>query len=508
MADDHRLEGVEIAVASGAFPDEYLRLHGVWGHEAISRLFEYDLVFSRTGDVPFTFAELDKLMGAPCAVTLGPRPGDVVHGVLQSVSFIDAARTVAPRYRARLVPTAWLLTLAKPNRLFQNLTIPALLESVLGQYGLAKGNDFEIRATNPGPAHEYIVQFDESDWDFLQRWMEHEGLSYWFEHGASAEKLVIADASQHATEIDDPKVLSYRERNNLSTGRIATVWDFGFEQKRIPARVAVFDYNYRNPGVDLFVKQDVDTKRGFGSVFHYGEHFKDNDQGKAIATARAERHLAERVTFRGATDCARFRVGHYFELDGHHHDELDQKYLITEIHHGAGVPLPADDPALEVGSTPKAGAIDLAPQRYRARFAAIPLTTPFRPERVTRIPRIDGVLHAHVEADGAGEYAQIDSVGRYKVRLPFDGGAAKGSKASRWIRMAQPYAGAGYGSHFPLHKGAEVLLVHVNGDPDRPIIVASVPNAHTVTPSTSANATQSVIHTASGLRIEMEDRQT
>ena len=86
----------------------------------------------------------------------------------------------------------------------------------------------------------------------------------------------------------------------------------------VPAQVAVFDYNYRAPGTDLFVKHEVDKKRGFGGEFYWGEHFKDNDQGAAIAKVRAERRLTERVTFRGVTDCARFRVGHSFELDSQH----------------------------------------------------------------------------------------------------------------------------------------------------------------------------------------------
>lgn len=495
MATDNQT-GVQIGVASGGLPKEKLRLLGAWGTESLSRLFEYDLVFSRPKKAPFTFDELDTLMGTPFAITLGPKPGDVVHGVVRSIKAIDPAASVQPRYRARLVPTAWLLTLNKTNRVFQQVTIPDLLRAVLGRYGFAEGKNFDMRVMKPGPVREYIVQFCESDWDFLQRWMEHEGLFYWFEHGETSEKLVISDENSAATAIEDPSILSHRERNNLLSGA-ASVWDFTFEQKRVPARVAVLDYNYRNPSVDLLVKQDVDTKRGFGSVHLWGEHFKTNDEGQLTATARAQRHLTERVTFTGSTDCSRFRVGHSFKLENHYNGDLDQKYLITEISHGVGIPL-SDDKA---GSA--SGQVG-----YRGTFSAIPLATQFRPERVTPWPRIDGVITAHIEADGDGKYAQVDSMGRYKVRLPFDGGNAKGSKASRWCRMAAHYSGAGYGSHFPMHKGAEVLLVHVNGDPDRPIIAAAVPNAHTVTPSTASNATQSVIHTASGMKIVMEDRQS
>src|SRR5262249_10072727 len=107
-----------------------------------------------------------------------------------------------------------------------------------------------------------------------------------------------------------------------------------------------------------------------------------------------------------------------------------------------------------------------------------------------------------------GQYAEIDETGRYKVTLPFDSGNNKGAAVSRWIRMAQPYAGPGYGSHHPLHRGTEVLVAFLDGDPDRPVIVASVPNAHTVGPVTNSNATQSVTRTASGIHIELEDLAT
>ncbi|MFO0756817.1 MAG: type VI secretion system tip protein TssI/VgrG [Byssovorax sp.] len=498
MADDKSLEGIQIAFVSGGLPDEIIDLRGVWGRERLSRLFEFDVILSRRAG-PFSDDELDELLKAPCALALGPRPGDVVHGLVERVELIDATRNVAARYLARIVPTVWTLTLARSNRIYQDTTIPKMVEDILKMYGLVKGKDFNILITGSAPEHEYVVQYEESDWDFIQRWLEHEGYFYWFEHGKDGEKLIIADENADTTPIDDPSAISYRERNNLSTGRIATVWSWNLLQRRIPARVAVFDYNYRTPNIPLVATADIDTQRGFGSVFFYGEHFKDKAAGKVIAKARAERIQTERRTFTGRTDCSRFRAGHHFELENHYEASFDARYLITSIEHRVGYPVRADE-GDEGGP--------LAPVRYHAKFEAIPMDVQFRPERVTPWPRIHGILHGHIDADTAGDFAQIDSQGRYKVKLPFDVSGRKGTKSSRWIRMAQPYSGAGYGSHFPLHKGTEVLLAHIDGDPDRPIIVGSVPNPHTVSPSTTTNATQSVIHTASGIRMEMEDNQS
>jgi type VI secretion system secreted protein VgrG len=397
-----------------------------------------------------------------------------------------------------MVPNLWLLTMTQTSRLYQDTTVPDMVKKILKSYGLGEPNfDIRVNRQAKSPKREYVVQYQESDWDFIQRWLEHEGFYYWFEHGGDAERLIIADENADATPIDDPDVISYRERNNLSSGRLATIWDWTLVQKRIAARVSLLDHNYRRPASPLLATEEVDAARGFGTVFMYGDHFKDNDTGKALATLRAERLRCERRTFRGRTDCARFRVGHVFELENHHEASNDGKYLITRIDHRVGFPVDPDRDDLGAD-----------PQRYFARFEAIPMDVAFRPERVTPWPRIHGVMHAHIDADSNGDYASIDAEGRYKVRMPYDTNLNKGGKASRWIRMAQPYAGAGYGTHHPLHKGTEVLLVHIDGDPDRPIIASAVPNPHTMSPSTSANATQSVTQTASGIRVEMEDLQS
>ncbi len=499
MADDPKLEGVHIKFASGAMPDDPLVLRGVWGRERISRLFEFDLLLSReTG--PLTDDELDELLKAPCAIALGKKKGDVVHGLLERVELIDSARTVAARYLARLVPSVWLLTLSRTSRVYQDTTVPDLVRTVLKLYGLKEGtgeNDhFEVRVSGAAkvPKHEYIVQYQESDWDFLQRWLEKEGFFYWFKHGGKTGKLVIADENGDATPIDDPACISYRERNNLSTGGASTIWDWNLVQRRIPARIALVDYNYRQPSTALFARSEIDEAHGFGTVFDYGDHFKDNDVGGALAKVRAERFSAERRTYSGRTDCARFRVGHRFGLENHHDGAHDGEYLLTAVEHRVGFPVFSD------------GGSD-GSQRYSARFEAIPFGVPFRPARRTPWPRIEGVMHAMIDGDTSGDYAELDDQGRYKVRMPFDMVGKKGSKASRWIRMAQPYAGPGYGMHHPLHKGIEVLVAHLGGDPDRPVIVGAAPNPRTVSPVTSSNSTQSVTQSASGIRIELEDRQ-
>lgn len=498
MAQSER--DIEIAfLSAGLADDAQPLLHGAVGREELSRLFEIRLLLSRA--TPLSEDELDIMLSSHCAISLGKGEHDVVTGCLERIELLDHTRDVMARYVAVMVPTVRVLELAQTCRVYQDVSALDLIDAVLGAYGLEPGRDFDVRVHAELSKREYVVQYQESDWAFLQRWMEHEGLFYWFEHGAGGEKLVIADDNEDTTPIADPKAISYRERNNLAVDDVDSVWDWQLSQRRVAARVAVLDYNYRTPQVPLLASADIEAERGFGSVFYYGEHFKTPEEGKATAKHRAELHACRRRVFSGRTDCARFRVGHTFDLENHHDAQHDGTYLITSIEHHVGAAVPELD-TLEVPP------LDTEWHRYRARFTAIPKDVPYRPERCTPWPKITGVMHAHVAGDTSGEHAELDDSGRYRIQLPFDTHGPKGSKVSRWVRMAQPYAGGGYGQHFPLHKGTEVLLAHVDGDPDRPIIVGAVPNPRTVTPTTSANATQSVIQTAAGIRIEMEDNQS
>lgn len=492
-----------LSFLSGGLPPERLRLLGARGRESISRLFEIELFFVADRE-PLSDDEIDALLEAPCAVSLGPASCDVMYGILRRVHGLDTQGTQEARYVATMVPTAYLLTLARTNRIFQNMTVPAMVASILDQYGLAAGSDYQISVTGSYPSREYVVQYEESDWDFIQRWLEAEGIFYWFEHAGGRDVLRIADSNECATPIAEPRQVRYHQPNNLAETANA-IWAWSHTRERTPARVAVFDYNYRTPQIRMVGKADVDAKRGFGTAMFYNEHFKTNAEGEAIAQVRAERFRCAHRTYSGWSAYQRLRSGYTFELVDHVDSARDGTYLITSIEHRIGSEAQGwaqhGDPALQ---EPAGGD---AERGYVACFEAIPIAMPYRPARVTPWPTIHGVIHGHVEEDSTGKYAQIDEVGRYKVRLPFDSGNAPGTQASRWIRMSQPYTGAGYGQHHPLHKGAEVLLVHVDGDPDRPVIVGSVPHGHTVSPVTKSNHTQSVTHTPSGLRIELEDLQ-
>ncbi|HEX3343083.1 MAG TPA: type VI secretion system tip protein TssI/VgrG, partial [Polyangiaceae bacterium] len=334
---------------------------------------------------------------------------------------------------------------------------------------------------------DFCVQYQESDWDFLQRWFEHEGYFYWFEHSTSGELLVVTDDNGSTKPIDGDPSIPYRERQGMAHDA-ESVFEWRSVQRRIPAHVVLKDYNDQKPLLPMVGQANVDRKRGFGVFFEYGDNFDTPAAGASLAQKRAERFLTEQLTLYGRTDSPRFHVGNSFELCEHFDEEQNRKYLITAIEYE--IPL-----STEGGEEPI----------YSASFEAIPLSVQFRPERRTPWPSVHGLMHGHIDSDSTGKFSTLDEQGRYRVRFPFDTTGNAGEGSSIWVRLAQSYAGSGYGSHFTLHKGTEVLLAFYDGDPDRPVIVGTVPNALTPGPSASANATQSGHKTASGIQIVMDD---
>jgi type VI secretion system secreted protein VgrG len=235
----------------------------------------------------------------------------------------------------------------------------------------------------------------------------------------------------------------------------------------------------------------VEESSGVGVVYEYGDHFKSPGEGAAIAKLRTEAIRCRETVFEGMSDIRPLRPGAVFGLEEHFNSEFNGDYVVVSVNHRMK------------REFSEAGVLG-SKIEYDNDFECIKSDIVFRPERKTEWPVLT-MMNAVVDAGGDGQYAEIDDQGRYKVKLPFDCSDKKDGKASRWIRMAQPYAGANMGMHFPLHKGTEVLLTFIDGDPDRPIISAAVPNPETGSPVKGSNQTHCAIHTGGGIRLDMED---
>ncbi len=486
---------------SKGLPDDTFEVVRFRGEESVSKLFYFEItLISEDPEV-----DLDAVLQNPALFTLhrivaASEQGEddrVIHGIVAQFEQMHEVDQYT-FYRAVLVPNLWHSDLYHENQLFLDKTIPEIIEEILKQAGMTS-QDYEFKLTRSYPTWEYVCQYRETDLNFISRWMEKEGIYYYFEHTTEGEKLIITDSSSAHTDIKGLSQIPYSPPSSLIPQMEEVVTTFMCRQKILPKKVILKDYNYRKPSLDLKVEAEVSSK-GRGTVYIYGEHFKDPEQGKELAKLRAEEIACRGKLFLGESTCPQFCPGFLFELTDHFRDDYNQKYLILEVEHEGS------QAGILMAGLDKETAKEETKPTYVNRFTLIPSDTQYRPERKTPKSRFYGTMNAKIDASGDGQYAEIDDEGRYKVVLPFDLSPGEGGKASRWIRMAQPYAGADFGMHFPLHKGTEVLLTFVDGDPDRPIISAAVPNPETKTPVTSQNQTQCVIRTGGGNQIHMEDQ--
>ncbi|NIO09321.1 MAG: type VI secretion system tip protein VgrG [Deltaproteobacteria bacterium] len=477
---------------SQGLPEDTFAVAQFKGAEGISRLYEYDITLA--SDDPEI--DLKGVLQNPATLTIhGDDQDRPIHGILAQ---FEQLHEVKGRYfyRALLVPRLWQADLYRENQLFLDKTVPDIIEEILKQAGLTT-RDYELKLTKNYPRWEYICQYRETDFDFISRWMEREGIYYFFEQGEQGEKLIITDSSTAHRDIPGNTTIPFAPPSGLMPEEEA-IKAFICRQKRLPNRVILKDYNYRKPSLDLKTETVVDAK-GRGNVYFYGEHFKTPEEGNELAKVRAEEIRCRENVFHGEGTEPALCPGFTFEMAGHYRGSYNQKYLVVDVEHQGG-----QTEAFAAGTgeelTEKEQQLT-----YANAFTAIPANVQFRPECKTPKPRFYGTMNAKVDAAGIGQYAEIDDEGRYKVKLPFDQEGTEGGKASRWVRMVQPYAGADHGMHFPLHKGTEVLLTFVDGDPDRPIIAGAVPNVETKSVVTSQNASRNTIRSAGGNVLEMED---
>jgi type VI secretion system secreted protein VgrG len=465
------------------------------GREGISQLFEFDLTLLTESATP------EDLLARPATLTLHAPAGDLPYSGV--IAKLDCLQRYGPYllYRVLFKPRLFVLTLVKGHRIFLDKTLTEFTAEVLTTAGFAAPEDFEFRCSQNYPSLEFVCQYAESPFDFLSRWFERDGLAYYFEHGAEKERLVVSDTNMAFSALPGLSNFTYAPITGLDDpGRDSVVHSFTITRKLAPQRMLLHDYNYRKPELKLQAKVDV-AEHGVGEICAYGEHPHTLDEAKRLAAVRKQEMLCRETLYKGESAAPYFRAGYVFSLDKHFRSDCNQDYLLLSVEHaGAQEAYLSSALGLDVssGGTQNMG--------YRCSFTSIPAATPFRPERVTKAPRVCGGVNARIDAAGSGEYAELDEQGRYKVILPFDISGRKDGAASTWLRMAQPYSGSNHGMHFPLLKGTEVLVTFVNGDPDRPVIAAALPNPATPSPVNDASNTQCRITTAAQNKIHFEDK--
>jgi type VI secretion system VgrG family protein len=475
---------------------------GFNGHEAISTLYRYEIEIKAPRSASI---DLDDVLDARATFTIEQNGIESpVHGVLSSFEEIRFAQNYC-YYKAILVPEVWKLTNYKTNEIYYQTgsgvlgdsgqTIVDIIHQVFEHAGIAS-SEYDISSLQGKLLkREYVCQFSESDFDFVSRLLENEGVFYYFEQDASSEKIIFINDLNYLT-IPRPKLIF--DVTAQVKNQDDCVYGLSCRKQRLPEKVIVRDYNTDEPSLDVSEVTSIDTM-GQGTEYIYGKNVHSDTEAAYLSQIRAEEYICRKTQYFGESSVPRLMAGYIFVIEGHPNSVYNSvEYLALEVTH--------EGESLDMSLS---GGQSVSKPQYRNSFTAIPAEIQYRPDRKTIKPKITGTLHARIDGELDSEFAQLDEEGRYKVSLPFDFHNENHPEglASARVRMMQPYAGKNRGMQFPMAKGTEVLLSFVDGDPDRPIIAGAINTATTPGPVSAENQTESVIQTGGNNKVRFEDEK-
>ncbi len=432
------------------------------GKDELSRLFHFELNFiSEDHSIPF-----EKIIGQNVTISIFTADGDkrYFHGLISRFSQgrgggEGEGDSRFSHYSASMVPWLWLLTRTADSRIFQEKSVPDIIKSIFEEHGF---QDFSFRLTGNYNPRTYCVQYRESDFNFVSRLFEEEGIYYYFEHAEKAHTLVIADSpGEHA-----PCPKQEEASCEVSAGgwlEEDVISTLNVEQQIRPGKYTLNDFNFEMPATNLRVSATAKSEQNLGpgdrEIYDHPGEYEAKTGGQNLVDIRMEEEEARFATISGDSNCRAFTSGYRFKLTNHYRSDLnDEEYVLTAVEHRA----------TQGGYI--SGETDAS---YENSFSCIPFKVPFRPVRSTPRPVVDGVQTAIVVGP-AGEEIYTDEHGRVKVQFHWDREGKKDDKSSCWIRVSQVWAGAKWGAMYIPRIGHEVIVNFVEGDPDRPIIVGRV----------------------------------
>ncbi len=436
-----------LTVSTPLGKDAFL-LSSLHGDEGMSSLFYFDLeMMSTDAAVDFT-----KIVGKSVTVSmaLDDSTARCINGVV--TRFVQTGGNLEfATYHAELRPWLWWLTLGTDSRIFQAQTTPDIIKAVFSDLGFT---DFKMATTATYTAREYCVQYQETTFDFISRLMEEDGIFYFFEHEDGKHTLVLADASSANKACPNRATARFHPASG-SQNEFDVIYRWSLEQQAVPKQVSVEDYNFKTPSAELLA-----TKQGSSGrmeVYEYPGGHIAKAGGDGIAAIRLQELQHPALCMRGDSYCRAFVPGYKFTLSGHFREDMNADYVLRRVAHAA------------------------THEAYSNSFEAYPLTVPFRPPRVTPRARVHGAQTATVVGK-SGEEIWTDSYGRIKVQFHWDQQGKKDENSSCWMRVAQGWAGQGWGILFLPRIGQEVIVSFLEGNPDQPIVTGSVYNAEKTVP--------------------------
>jgi uncharacterized protein involved in type VI secretion and phage assembly len=543
-----------------------LRVPNFKGTEGLSQLFGFQLYIQAEGDD----IKADEVLGKDAMLTI-KNGSDTrqICGILSRFTWIAEVdkRTI---FFAELVPVFWLLTQRFDCRIFQNKSVPEIVSEVINEAGITSDHLDKKLLRGSYPQREYCVQYRESDFNFLARLMEEEGIYFYFDHQYNARShaghhaLVMVDAPSCHKPINGKSEVLFHEITK-ETQKEETVYEYHFGNQIRPNNVTLRDFNYQKP--DLSLQSNMHGKATNLELYDYPGEFQETSEGNRLARARFEEMQAQTAYGSGRSNCSRFAPGLLFKLEKHPHRAFNKEYMLFSVQHsgfqqkapedpditGPGdlitgllttlgvdklgpVPIgkiapgllsklgiPTQLPLLALGPLGMLSVFDIAndvkkllerlfghpdtQMIYSNDFMCLPSQTAFRPPRITYKPAILGPQTATVMGP-KGEKCYMDDKGRAKVKFHWDRSKTGDEKRTCWLRVAYPYAGSDHGFQFHPLVGDEVVVTFLEGDPDKPLITGVVYNGKNPPPLTSKDRIENVILTPYQHRLMFSDRET
>lgn len=477
FAQDSRLLAVDTPLGK----DKFL-LTRFSGEDEISKPFHFRMTMLSSDQE----IAPESLIGRKATVWIrNYRSGEVpISGIVRRFSAGSIDERGLRNYHTEIVPWLWFLTQTTDCRIFQHLSVPKIIETIFGEYGFA---DYELKLIGSYRPLDFCVQYRETAFAFISRWMEELGIFYYFRHEADRHVMVLGDdGSAFQAVVEKDAVVS------SESGGDVTSWRHSYEFQ--PGRYAHKDFAFKTPSQDLLTKESSLLKLQKADaleIYDYPGGYTQKDDGQALSRLRMEEIEAGYHTVAGTGTCASFFAGGKFTVARHPLKfEENKEYVLLRMVHEA-----SDDSGIS---------LDAPPPSYENRFEAFPVAARFRPPSRTPWPVVKGPQTATVVGP-SGETIYTDKYGRVKLQFHWDRRGRSNDQSSCWIRVSQNWAGKSWGGVFIPHVGHEVVVSFLEGDPDMPLVTGRVYNAENMKPfGLPANKTQSVIQDAAGNYILME----
>ncbi|PAU58950.1 type IV secretion protein Rhs [Pseudomonas sp. PIC25] len=465
-----------------AIPDvrHDLQVLAFTGKEAISTPYDFQIeCVSEHADL-----DLQSFLNQPAFLRFGHN-GEGIHGLIYQIAQGESGKRLT-RYHLTLVPRLFYLAHRINHRIFQNLSVPQIVSTILKEHGiLTDAHRFQLGPT-VYPERDYCVQYGETDLAFIARICSEIGLHYHFRHSEAGHELVFGDDQ---TVFPKLAPVAYQQ----DTGLVAdepVIKRFGLRLATRTNHIAQRDYNFEKPSVLM----EAGYVSDFSPVlerYDYPGHFSDRDRGRHLAKRILERERADYELAEGQSDQPFLRSGHFLPLSDHPRANWNDLWLLTAIRHEGKQPQ-----VLEESVTSGAPGDEDFTQGYRNHFTAIPWDVFYRPPLHAK-PTILATQTAVVTGP-PGEEIHCDRFGRIKIQFHWDRRDLGSDQSSCWVRVASSWAGDRYGAIAIPRVGMEVIVSFLEGDPDCPVVTGCLYNAKHVVPyDLPANKTRSVFKTLS-----------